>query len=349
MITPFKRTGILKVGHEYPPKWETAYFQTMIEEMKEEMREMYPEGEMKRQAHTKMHGLLKAEFEIETDLPEYLKVGVFKEPKKYGAFVRFSNSSTSIKPDVVKDIRGMAIKIVGVEGEKLLTEGAHALTQDFVLISNQTFIAKNVKQFSRAIKALTSTGILKMLVFVINPLNWGVIIRSKKAMIKVGSVLEIPFYSSTPYQFDAENMAVKYMCMPQNPKHIPVPDNPHHDFLKYQMISHLKKSEKVFDFFVQFQKNAYKMPIEDPTVKWDSEPIKVATLRIPTQDFDTDERTGYGENLSFTPWHSLPQHRPLGGFNRARRWVYESMAEFRHQKNGVHYSEPVNMNVPNEK
>jgi hypothetical protein len=33
--------------------------------------------------------------------------------------------------------------------------------------------------------------------------------------------------------------------------------------------------------------------------------------------------------MTFNPWHALPDHRPLGGFNRARREIYRAMAEFR--------------------
>jgi hypothetical protein len=34
--------------------------------------------------------------------------------------------------------------------------------------------------------------------------------------------------------------------------------------------------------------------------------------------------------MSFNPWNALPDHRPLGDFNRARRTIYAAMAAFRH-------------------
>ena len=46
------------------------------------------------------------------------------------------------------------------------------------------------------------------------------------------------------------------------------------------------------------------------------------------------------ENLSFTPWHSLPQHRPLGAVNRVRRTVYESVSKKRHALNQTPRKEP---------
>ena len=38
------------------------------------------------------------------------------------------------------------------------------------------------------------------------------------------------------------------------------------------------------------------------------------------------------EQLSFNPWHALPDHRPLGDFNRARRDIYRAMAAFRQER-----------------
>jgi hypothetical protein len=240
----------------------------------------------------------------------------------------------------------MAIKVVGVPGEKLIPDEAGAVTQDFVLISSETFISRNVRQFNRTIKAISSNNKLIFLLFALNPINWGVLFRSIRAFCKPGSVLEIPYYSTTPYQFGELSAAVKYQCLPRNARNIDPPDNPTDDFLRYQMVEHLKHEATYFDFYVQFQEDPYKMPIEDPTVKWTSLPQKVATLYIPIQEFDTDVNNDFGQNLSFTPWHSLPEHRPLGGFNRARRYVYEAMSKFRHEANQAPMFEPDSMNVP---
>jgi hypothetical protein len=85
------------------------------------------------------------------------------------------------------------------------------------------------------------------------------------------------------------------------------------------------------------------MPIEDPGVEWPQamSPFrKLATIRIPAQQFDSPGQHAFGENLSFTPWHALPEHRPLGGINRARKVVYQAISRFRHQANGQVRSEP---------
>ena len=61
---------------------------------------------------------------------------------------------------------------------------------------------------------------------------------------------------------------------------------------------------------------------------------------IPSQTFDTPARMTFCENLSYTPWHSLPDHRPLGGINRARKVVYEAISKVRHDCNAVPRQEP---------
>ena len=93
----------------------------------------------------------------------------------------------------------------------------------------------------------------------------------------------------------------------------------------------------------QFQTDPHKMPIEDPGITWDESvsPFRnVATLTIPPQVFDTAERREFGDNLSFNPWRVLPEHRPLGGINRARRQVYEALSVFRHERNPAPRVEP---------
>jgi hypothetical protein len=46
------------------------------------------------------------------------------------------------------------------------------------------------------------------------------------------------------------------------------------------------------------------------------------------------------EHLSFNPWRCLPEHRPLGGINRARKAIYDGITRRRHELNGVALREP---------
>ena len=67
---------------------------------------------------------------------------------------------------------------------------------------------------------------------------------------------------------------------------------------------------------------------------------KVATITIPEQTFDTLEQNEFCENLSFTPWHALPEHRPLGSVNRLRKVIYAHISRTRREANSVSTQEP---------
>jgi hypothetical protein len=114
-------------------------------------------------------------------------------------------------------------------------------------------------------------------------------------------------------------------------------------YLRRALRERLATGDACFDFMVQFQADPRAMPIEDAAVAWDEavSPFrKVATVRIPAQTFESPARMELCENLAFNPWHALPEHRPLGGINRVRRELYEELARFRHERNGVDDSEP---------
>jgi hypothetical protein len=51
------------------------------------------------------------------------------------------------------------------------------------------------------------------------------------------------------------------------------------------------------------------------------------------------------ENLSFTPWHALPDHLPLGSINRVRQRVYDTISIIRHELNGVPRQEPTSLHA----
>jgi len=306
-----------EIGKEYPPADEQFYIDQMVDELKKQMDQLFPKGtKMMRQAETKMHGCLKAKLVVNPDLDAKYKVGIFSEPNTYDTIVRFSNAATGITKDSAKDQRGMALKVLGVKGEKLILKEHLAGTQDFIGLNHETFVSKSVKEFSGIIKAFTS-GKLSLLLYALNPFHWGLLGRIAKGGSKVGSLLEQDYWSTTAYQF-GNDRAIKFKFKTSLKPETAIPSNPERDFLKNQMAKVLKEKEVTFDFMVQFQENADTMPVEDPTVKWTSPFVKVATITLLKQEFDTEEIMNFGDALSFNPWHSLPVHRPLGGLNRAR-------------------------------
>jgi hypothetical protein len=331
----------LLLGHEYPPAGEQEIIDEMIQELQTQLERMYVNTKMLRQIHPKMHGAVKAEFIVEPDLPAELRVGVFSEPRSYPSWVRFSNGNTRVQADGKKDIRGVAIKIMGVPGEKLLDSLKDGQTQDFIFLSSPTFLAPNLKEFRPELKAATSKKLINLILYFLNPLHRKVTVQTFKSRIRCPHPFILPYYSTIPFRFGDPDRAVKYHLRPHPSNHLEYTDTKNDNFLRANMVSTLASHDIYFDFCIQFQKDPVTMPIEDPTIPWNSPYIKLATLRIPSQVFDTPEQNEYGDNIAFNSWHCLAEHFPLGGFNRARKQIYVALYKFRHDHNHVQAPEPV--------
>jgi hypothetical protein len=332
-----------QLAQEYPPPGEAAYTRDLAQRLTEKITKDYPSGTMRRDAHPKMHGVVKAEFIVEPDLPQQLRVGVFKEARSYQAWIRFSNQDGTIGPDSGRDIRGMAIKLMGVPGEKLLELEKDEQTQDFIVISTSVFVTADVQQFDGLIKAFTASLPAKLW-FLLSHLR--VVWNLAQAMKRHANPLQIRYFSTTPYLLGSD--AVKYSATPQGAAADKIGASTDPDYLRLAMIAQLARGEALFDFSVQVQTDADSMPIEDPGKRWSeaASPFrKVATIRIPQQEFDSEAQRAFGENLSFSPWHSLPEHRPLGGINRARKVVYAAISTFRHARNKTARAEPSSWDI----
>lgn len=332
----------LELGREYPAPDEAVHTDEIVKLFSGMTERKYPPGvrPMRRDAHTKGHGCVKAEFTVLPDLPDRARVGLFKQPATYQAWIRYSSAFSSIASDRNLDVRGMAIKVMGVEGEKLLDAEKLATTQDFLLINHSVFFSPNTREyleFSREYVKKESP-----IQYLLRPARWRqAFILYRAARGNVTNPLTTRYWSSVPFKHGAA--AIKYSAAPcdgivQKGKR---GDSP--DFLREAMAAYLRERDACFDFMVQFQTDPVKMPVEDPSVDWDervSPFIRVARIRIPRQVFDSERQMEYAENLSFTPWHCLPEHQPIGGVNRIRKTVYEHISTLRHTANGVPRREP---------
>src|SRR5450432_2342162 len=113
-------------------------------------------GHAIRSVHAKPHGILQGYLEVDTGLPAELAQGLFAKPGRYPVVMRLSTIPGDILDDSVSTPRALAIKVVGVEGERLLgSEGA--VTQDFVLVNGPTFSAPGAKKFLSSLKLLAYT------------------------------------------------------------------------------------------------------------------------------------------------------------------------------------------------
>ncbi len=312
------------------------------------------ERPVRRGQHAKHHGCVRAEFVVEPDLAPELSHGLFAAPRRYEALIRFSNGES--RDDRKADAHGMAIKLFDVPGEKLLEP---CTTHDFILLDHPVFFIKDVADYVRLFDALLAArrSVLPKLAFFMPRLvaeigyvymafmrKRPVEMRILKALVskRPSSPLECDYHSTTPYRLGPH--AVRWSVAPSR-RQVALPAvAATRDKLRSALAAQLAAGEASFDFFAQLQKiDAEKMPLEDPTRTWDRtlSPLrKVATLNLPMQRPDTPALMEFCEHLTFNPWRCLPEHRPLGGINRARRAIYDAVARRRHEINGAATSEP---------
>lgn len=135
---------------------EQALFKNVAREITAQQNKVAQQtgGGLLRGFHAKIHTGLMAEFRVLPNLPAYGRFGVFREARVFPAVVRFSNGKPERQSDSGKEPRGIAIKLVGVPGQKLLPGQEDAVTQDFLATSHSvTSTVRNVRQFIAFIRA----------------------------------------------------------------------------------------------------------------------------------------------------------------------------------------------------
>ena len=300
-----------------------------------------------RDVHAKAHGCLKATFSVPELEQANLRYGIFKQAGDYQAWIRYSSGDTRPQADSVKDARGMAIKVMGAPGKKLLKDQEDAGTQDFVMINNDVFFIPTVKEYMEFMQYQAQGSKFG---YFFNNFNWNIFTWHFRQLYLGASTLKNPpnsllqeqYHSLSAYRL-GPNQFMKYSAKAcDSNKAMPV-DEDKPSFLRTELIDNLKTNSACFDFMLQLQNPMKNMPVEDTTIKWsedDSPFITVARINIEPQAFSSPEQNAFCENLSFTPWHATKDIEPVGGINRLRKAVYDGISRYRHGKNGVKKEEP---------
>ena len=332
------------LGEELYPD-EQALAQEIALVIEKTIRKEYRPGSARRDAHPKAHGCVKAELHVMDTLPDRLAKGIFIPGKTYQAWIRFSNGSRDAsRADSKGDARGMAIKVLGVPGGKLLEDEGQATTQDFIMINHPVFFANDPRRYLSLIEHESSDSFAKKLLIPFDLGLQGTLIALKTASKKISNPLQTRYWSMVPYQLGAgsERQAVKYSARSCSATTDPMPDKPGHDFLRDALATTLQNGDACMELLVQ-PRTAGSMDVEDSMTEWKEAKapfFKVAAMRIPRQTFDTTEQNEFCENLSFSPWHALPEHKPLGVTNRLRKVIYDRISRVRHEMNSARSQEP---------
>ena len=362
---------------EKVPTGEAALIDSVAALTVQQLDRRYAGTRSLRGVHPKDHGCVEATLTISDSLPPELRVGLFRKPgATFRAAIRFSNAAPLVAPDslergpdgkpvVAHGSRGMAIKVYGVEGPRLVPDDGER-TQDFLMINQPVFAFANVEDYEALSRVLVEDKD--------NPTRFfgrakspdpkvqartmrtlGIVQKVKATSAPPAfqpppmSPLDNRYFSAAPFLF-GPGRAAKFAVTPVNPKtDLPGPEVNQPDYLRAAMRKRMAEAggkDICFDFQVQVRSSdnlagSLDTDIEDACVLWDEAAypfVTVARLTIGPQDIASAERQEFCEKLFYTPWHGLEDHQPLGGINRMRHQVYEA--------SGGHRGCPVSPNLP---
>lgn len=312
-----------------------------------ELAAAYPEGAsgiVRRDAHAKAHGCVKAIFRTDPDLPQDLRVGTFSAPgQAFKALIRYSNGAMHPGPDGQPDGRGMAIKLIDADPEK---PGAarDRPPHDILMVNYSEFFISGIEDYRSFVRVHALRGGEKDFKAYFlpgwNPFNW----RLRDARLAIAtatrpieSPLRSDYFSMTPYGLGS-GRAVKYAARPcAAPANAPaLPHDP--DYLRSALVTELAAAPACFELLVQEQPKD--VDLDDATQAWPTPLRPVGRIEIPAQKVDAPGRDSACENLSFSPARAPAEHAPIGAINRVRAVVYARIADYRMKRNNVTPPDP---------
>ena len=313
-----------------------------------------------RPVHAKSHGVLVGTLEALPTLPEHLAQGLFARPGTYPVVLRFSTNPGDLLADAVSSPRGLALKVLDVDGPKVANH-AGEFTQDFVCINADVFTAPDPKGFLQQIKLFDKT--LETPEGVKHAVS--VAARATNAVLKaihlpsatlegIGApathILGESFSTVAPLRYG--NYVAKIGLAPasDNLKQLTgkgIDLGADYNALELLIKEFFQNETGVWDVKAQLALTpgeSDQFPIEKADQKWPEEQSPwqvIGRLTVEPQNSYSDARQLFvDEQLSFSPWHALEEHRPLGGVMRSRLKAYEEAAKYRAQRNARRKMEP---------
>lgn len=315
---------------------ELAQFELFGQQMQamQDQNSIAHEQPIQRGVHDKSHGCFEGELVLREDRDARTRYGVFADQyTDWPVLVRLSNGVGHTQADSVLDVRGFAMKLMGVSGVKMMDDEQE--TQDFLFVSTPSSAGKNAEEFMGVVDAgMRGKGALLRYAFSKPRTVLAPITRAKG----VDSMISAQYWSGAAFHLGAHQavkMTVK-SCEPYENS----PDKSDPDYLRVDLVKAIE-SDICFTFYVQLQIDPKRTPIENASVVWETEispEIPVADVYLRKQDFDNSVRDEFCESLSFNPWHGISAHQPMGNQNRARRYIYN--ASQRHRGKSVEPTAP---------
>lgn len=276
-----------------------------------------------------------ARLRFHDDLPEALRIGFAQPGADYPATVRLSNASGIRQGDGSPDLRGAAVRVRVSEGE----------SHDLLATSFPVSHANDAREFVAFAKAMAGArsplqkafGLLVKLPLAVGWKTATRMRRNVRAATRrtVNSLADETFWSRGAILW-GEAGPVRYLLRPApGTPSAPTPDRRDPDLLHREFARRLGQADVAFDLCVQRYVDERRTPIEDAAVEWKdavAPAVPIARLTIPSQELDGAEARAAArriEELTFNPWYTTDDFRPLGNINRARKAGYQASGAHR--------------------
>lgn len=310
-----------------------------------------------RDAHAKSNGLLIGELAVHANLLPELRQGIFAEARSYHVVARLSSAPGDIHSDKIPAPRGFALKVMGVEGERL-SPGIAGANQDFLMVNFPVLAFGTIPKYKQMLALLEANSHAPD---TFQRLVAGTA-RGAKELVQAlgmepGATLEglardnyhplgETYHTQAAIRFG--DYIAKLALAPKSAEVRTLTGQPltevHDACMRDAVSAFFAEHGAEYELSAQLCVDLAAMPVEDAAVRWSearSPHCPIATLRFPPQPTATPQRQVYGDDvLSFNPWNGIQAHRPLGGIMRIRRAAYERSSAYRHAMNARPRTEP---------
>lgn len=315
-------------------------------------------GHAMRAVHAKSHAILGATVQVLDNLPPELAQGIFAEPQRYEAVIRLSTTPGDLLHDSISTPRGMALKILDVEGERL-PGSEDSRSQDFVMVNGKEFNSPSGKAFLKNLKLLAATtdrmeGIKEVIAAVFK--------SAEKALESVGGesaalksmggnpethILGTSFFTQLPIRYGQYIAKMAVVPASANLKALvdaTVDTSKDPNVIRHETERFFEDEAAVWDIQVQLCTDINAMPVEG-VEPWNEEKSPFVTVAritaVPQAAWNEQRAQVVDDGMHFSPWNGVIEHQPLGSIMRLRKLAYQRSTAFRSQRNRTPVTEPV--------
>jgi hypothetical protein len=312
-----------------------------------------------RDAHAKSHGVLKGTLRIYPELPEDLAQGIFQPGREYAVVARLSSAPGNIHADKIRSLKGLALKVIGVEGAKVLPGREHDATQDFLLVNLPILPFGDVKSYldfqrkseEREERKESPATLIPELASTASSALKAAGLPPNRTLEAVGAtahhILGETFHSMAAIRFGryiAKLSAAPLSLSVTSLTGREVDSGENDSLYRDLVVDFFRTQTAEYEMRAQMCADLSRMPVEDASVEWPAQlspHLPLGKLTFPPQNAYSPARRVFADDvLSFNPWHCIEDHRPLGSIMRSRIRAYEASSAFRHGMNAQPQIEP---------